>query len=63
MDAWVADLMPTPDGLVPRFDADIMERAIAAVHKPRWEEWEALEVPTLVVLPPTGCSRSTHETS
>ena len=54
VDAWVADLVPTPDGLVPPFDADIMERAIAAVHEPRWEQWEALELPTLVVFAADG---------
>lgn len=49
VDAWLADLKEGPDGLRPRFDADVMERAIQAVHEPRWAEWEALEVPTLAV--------------
>lgn len=48
-DAWVEDLESTPDGLRPRFDADIMERTIRAVHAPRWQEWEQLAVPTLAV--------------
>lgn len=26
-----------------------MERTIAAVHQPRWAEWEGLEVPALAV--------------
>lgn len=47
--AWVADLEARPDGLWPRFDADIMEHTITAVHEPRWAEWEALAVPTLAV--------------
>ena len=34
-----------------RFDADVMQAAIAAVHVPRWAEWEALVPSTLVVLP------------
>lgn len=49
VNAWVADLERTPAGLVRRFDADIMERTIRAVHEPRWAEWERLEVPTLAV--------------
>lgn len=49
VDAWIADLELTEDGLAPRFDADAMERTIAAVHEPRWEEWERLRVPTSVV--------------
>ena len=54
VDAWVADLEATPEGLVPRFDADVMERSIEAVHEPRWEEWEALQVPTLAVFAKEG---------
>ncbi|WP_405217843.1 alpha/beta fold hydrolase [Agrococcus sp. Ld7] len=53
-DAWVADLEVTADGLHPRFDADIMERVIAAVHEPRWAEWECLKVPTLAVFGSDG---------
>lgn len=54
VDAWVADLQTAPEGLVTRFDADIMERTIAAVHEPRWTEWEALQVPTLAVFAKNG---------
>jgi len=54
VDAWTADLEVTPSGLRPRFDADIMERALAAVHVPRWSEWESLPVPTLVVFAAHG---------
>lgn len=53
-DAWVADLESTPDGLRPRFDADVMERTVEAVHAPRWREWEALDVPTLTVFAAGG---------
>ncbi|MCR2826595.1 alpha/beta fold hydrolase [Microbacterium sp. zg.Y909] len=52
--AWIADLEPTPDGLRRRFDADVMERTIAAVHKPRWTEWQELTVPTLAVFAENG---------
>lgn len=54
VEAWVAELEPGPDGLWSRFDADIMEHTIAAVHEPRWAEWEALAVPTLAVFAAEG---------
>lgn len=54
VDAWVADLEDTREGLVPRFDADIMQRTIEAVHEPRWAEWEALQVPTLAIFAAHG---------
>lgn len=54
VDAWIADLKMTQEGLAPRFDADIMERTIAAVHESRWEEWENLEVPTLAIFARNG---------
>lgn len=52
--AWINDLEPGPYGLCPRFDADIMQRAIEAVHEPRWAEWEHLAVPTLAVFAEHG---------
>lgn len=52
--AWIADLEEGPDGLRPRFDADVMERTIRAVHEPRWAEWEALEVPTVAMFAKDG---------
>lgn len=54
VDAWIADLETAPDGLRPRFDADVMERTIAAVHLPRWTEWASLDVPTLAVFAEGG---------
>ncbi|MCT1459616.1 alpha/beta hydrolase [Aestuariimicrobium sp. p3-SID1156] len=54
VDAWVADLESTDDGLFPRFDAAVMQRTIEAVHVPRWDEWEALQVPTLAVFAKHG---------
>ena len=54
VDAWVADLESRPDGLYPRFDADIMERTIQAVHAPRWSEWEGLQVSALAVFSKHG---------
>lgn len=54
VDAWIADLEAARDGLRPPFDADIMRRTIEAVHEPRWEEWEALNVPTLAMFAKDG---------
>lgn len=54
VEAWIADLERTPDGLQPRFDADVMQRAIEAVHVPRWAEWEALQVPVLAIFAKDG---------
>ncbi|MEV7692011.1 alpha/beta hydrolase [Microbacterium sp. NPDC089189] len=53
-DAWIADLEPRPDGLHPRFDADVMETVIAAVHEARWAEWDELRVPTTAVFADGG---------
>ncbi len=53
-DAWIADLEPVPGGLRPRFDADVMQRILEAVHVPRWREWEGLSVPTLAVFAENG---------
>ena len=48
-EAWVADLEERPDGLHPRFDADVMQSTIEAVGTPRWAEWESVTAPTLVL--------------
>jgi pimeloyl-ACP methyl ester carboxylesterase len=47
--AWVDDLEQRPDGLRPRFDADVMQAVIEGVGEPRWEEWESVTAPTLVL--------------
>lgn len=61
VDAWVADLQPTDHGLVPRFDATVMQRTIEAVHEPRWQEWKALRVPTLVIFAKHGMFSTTSK--
>jgi pimeloyl-ACP methyl ester carboxylesterase len=49
-DAWVQDMERRPDGLWPRFDADVMEAAIRGVADvARWDAWERATVPTLLV--------------
>lgn len=52
--AWVADLEERADGLWPRFEADVMVAAIKGVAAPRWDEWESIAVPTLVVYGENG---------
>lgn len=47
--AWAEDLEELNGGLWPRFDPDVMVSAIKEVSVPRWEEWESIEAPTLVV--------------
>lgn len=47
--AWVNDMDERPDGLYPRFDADVMQATITAVAQPRWTEWERVQAPTLAV--------------
>lgn len=57
----MADLEAASDGLIPRFDADVMERTIAAVHEPRWAEWENLAVPTLAIFAKDGMFSADHK--
>ena len=48
--SWVHDLEERADGLWPRFDPDVMRAAIAAVaDEARWEEWQKVRAPTLLV--------------
>lgn len=49
-EAWADGLEPDDDGLRPRFDADVMERTLReAVAQDRWEAWERIRCPALVV--------------
>jgi pimeloyl-ACP methyl ester carboxylesterase len=48
--AWIADFERRPDGLHPRFDADVMEAVMRPVAETaRWAEWERITVPTLLI--------------
>ncbi|MEV0714058.1 alpha/beta hydrolase [Asanoa sp. NPDC050611] len=48
--AWARDLERRPDGLWPRFDADIMTAAIGAVAaRARWAEWGRIRAGTTLV--------------
>ena len=48
--AWAQDLEERDDGFWPRFDADVMQSAIAAVaQEARWAEWQQVKAPTLLV--------------
>lgn len=47
--AWVADMDAQPDGLRPRFDADIMAESIRPLSLEHWTSWERVAAPTLVI--------------
>jgi pimeloyl-ACP methyl ester carboxylesterase len=48
--AWLRDLDRRDDGLWPRFDPDVLQRAITAVaDTARWDEWQRVQAPTLLV--------------
>lgn len=47
--AWAAGLEHRDGGWWPRFDRDVMVRTIAAAVGPRWDEWDQVTCPTLVV--------------
>ncbi|GAA2173068.1 hypothetical protein GCM10009846_13520 [Agrococcus versicolor] len=53
-EAWAADLEASDGGLRPRFDADVMVAILEHVEVPRWEEWAAVQAPTLVVFAEHG---------
>lgn len=49
-EAWAAGLAHTPTGLVPRWDAGVLTRAIQPVHdQERWSEWASIARPVLLV--------------
>lgn len=49
-ETWTAGLARTPQGLVPRFDPDVLHEAISAVHaRARWDEWATIRCPVLLV--------------
>jgi pimeloyl-ACP methyl ester carboxylesterase len=50
--SWVAHLEPEPaagGGLVPPFEADVMEAIMTGLAEPRWQEWRSVVAPTTAV--------------
>jgi pimeloyl-ACP methyl ester carboxylesterase len=48
--AWLDDFERRPDGLRPRFDADILEAIMRPVaDAARWDAWERISAPTLLI--------------
>jgi pimeloyl-ACP methyl ester carboxylesterase len=48
--SWIEHLQPLDDGgLVPAFDADVMQDVMEGLSDPRWEEWKSVTAPTTVV--------------
>lgn len=53
--AWADGLAATPDGLRPRFDADVLLAALDPVAaQEHWSAWRAVRCPTLLVLGERG---------
>ncbi|MFI6072808.1 alpha/beta fold hydrolase [Actinoplanes sp. NPDC051343] len=49
-EAWVVGFERRPDGLYPRFDADVMEAVMRPVaDAARWDAWERITAPTLLI--------------
>jgi pimeloyl-ACP methyl ester carboxylesterase len=61
-DAWVADLEEREDGYWPRFSADVMVGTMNGLMRPRWEEWDAVAAPTLVVYGEEGMFSAEEKT-
>ena len=48
--AWIEHLEPLEGGgLVPAFDADVMQKIMEGVSEPRWDEWQSVTAPTTAV--------------
>lgn len=47
--SWADRLEVTPGGLMPPFDADVMQAIMEGVAAPQWERWRAVRVPTTVI--------------
>ncbi|GAB7045156.1 alpha/beta hydrolase [Catenuloplanes indicus JCM 9534] len=47
--AWAAGLRRGPEGLRPAFDPEVMTATLAAAVGPRWDEFDAVTCPTLLV--------------
>ena len=48
--SWIEHLEPLDGGgLVPAFDADVMQKVMECVSDPRWEEWKSVTAPATAV--------------
>ncbi len=53
--SWVAHLEPAEGGgLVPPFDADVMEAIMRGVAEPHWAQWRSITMPVTVVFAAKG---------
>lgn len=52
--AWASDLEERDAGLYPRFDAGVMGEVMSTLAAPRWQEWDRVCAPTLVVYAEKG---------
>jgi pimeloyl-ACP methyl ester carboxylesterase len=60
--AWVSDLEEREDGYWPRFSADVMVGTMDGLMRSRWEEWDAVAAPTLVVYGEEGMFSAEEKT-
>ncbi|WP_458780137.1 alpha/beta fold hydrolase [Arthrobacter sp. D3-16] len=61
-EAWVSDLEERDNGYWPRFHADVLVDTMNGLRRPRWEEWDAVTVPTLVVYGEEGMFSAEQKT-
>ncbi|MDQ0921575.1 pimeloyl-ACP methyl ester carboxylesterase [Pseudarthrobacter sp. W1I19] len=53
-EAWADDLKETAAGYWPRFHPDVMAGTMDGLIQPRWQEWQAVSAPTLVIYGENG---------
>lgn len=53
--SWITHLEPAPEGgLLPPFQADVMEAIMASVSEPCWPQWQSVRAPTTAVFAANG---------
>jgi pimeloyl-ACP methyl ester carboxylesterase len=61
--SWIGHLEPSADGgLVPPFDADVMQAVMEGVSAPRWEEWKSVTQSTTAVFAATSMFSPAEQT-
>ena len=62
--SWIAQLEPAPGGgLVPPFQADVMEAIMAGVSEPRWPQWLSVRAPATAVFAAKGMFNAGEQTA
>lgn len=58
---WLAALQRRDDGMWPPFNPLVMDRVLASMSVPYWQEWERVTAPTLVVCAEHGMFTATQK--